>query len=157
VGAGHFVKMVHNGIEYALMEAYAEGMNVLHHANVGAHAQTHDAETAPLGDPSFYRYDIDVAAVAELWRRGSVVSSWLLDLAAAALHDSPTLEDFAGRVADSGEGRWTAIAAIEEGVPAEVLIAALSARFSSRGQAEMANRLLSAMRWRFGGHVEPPA
>jgi 6-phosphogluconate dehydrogenase len=157
VGAGHFVKMVHNGIEYALMEAYAEGMNVLQHANVGAHPQTHDAETAPLGDPSFYRYDIDIAAVAELWRRGSVVSSWLLDLAAAALHDSPTLEGFAGRVADSGEGRWTAIAAIEEGVPAEVLIAALSARFSSRGQAEMANRLLSAMRWRFGGHVEPPA
>ncbi len=157
VGAGHFVKMVHNGIEYALMEAYAEGMNVLQHANVGADAQTHDAETAPLGDPSFYRYDIDIAAVAELWRRGSVVSSWLLDLTAAALHDSPTLEGFAGRVADSGEGRWTAIAAIEEGVPAEVLIAALSARFSSRGQAEMANRLLSAMRWRFGGHVEPPA
>jgi 6-phosphogluconate dehydrogenase len=157
VGAGHFAKMVHNGIEYALMEAYAEGINVLHHANVGAQAQTHDAETAPLGDPSFYQYDIDIAAVAELWRRGSVVSSWLLDLAAAALHDSPTLEDFAGRVADSGEGRWTAIAAIEEGVPAEVLIAALSARFSSRGQAEMANRLLSAMRWRFGGHVEPPA
>jgi 6-phosphogluconate dehydrogenase len=157
VGAGHFVKMVHNGIEYALMEAYAEGMNVLHHANVGGQEQAHDAETAPLGDPAFYRYDIDIAAVAELWRRGSVVSSWLLDLAAAALHDSPTLEDFAGRVADSGEGRWTAIAAIEEGVPAEVLIAALSARFSSRGQAEMANRLLSAMRWRFGGHVEPPA
>ena len=127
------------------------------HANVGGQEQAHDAETAPLGDPSFYRYDIDIAAVAELWRRGSVVSSWLLDLAAAALHDSPTLEDFAGRVADSGEGRWTAIAAIEEGVPAEVLIAALSARFSSRGQAEMANRLLSAMRWRFGGHVEPPA
>jgi 6-phosphogluconate dehydrogenase len=156
VGAGHFVKMVHNGIEYALMEAYAEGINVLHHANVGADVQTHDAETAPLGDPSFYGYDIDIAAVAELWRRGSVVSSWLLDLAAAALHDSPTLEGFAGRVADSGEGRWTAIAAIEEGVPAEVLIAALSARFSSRGQAEMANRLLSAMRLRFGGHLETP-
>ena len=157
VGAGHFVKMVHNGIEYALMAAYAEGMNILHHANVGGVAQQHDAETAPLGDPAFYRYDIDVAAVAELWRRGSVVSSWLLDLAAAALHDSPTLDGFAGRVADSGEGRWTAIAAIEEGVPADVLTAALFGRFSSRGQAEMANRLLSAMRWRFGGHVEPPA
>ena len=157
VGAGHFVKMVHNGIEYALMEAYAEGINVLHHANIGGEAQAHDAETAPLGDPAFYRYDIDIAAVAELWRRGSVVASWLLDLAAAALHDSPTLDGFAGHVADSGEGRWTAIAAIEEGVPADVLAAALSARFSSRGQAEMANRLLSAMRWRFGGHVEPPA
>ena len=157
VGAGHFVKMVHNGIEYALMEAYAEGINVLHHANIGGEAQAHDAETAPLGDPAFYRYDIDIAAVAELWRRGSVVASWLLDLAAAALHDSPTLDGFAGHVADSGEGRWTAIAAIEEGVPADVLAAALSARFSSRGQAEMANRLLSAMRWRFGGHVEPRA
>ncbi|TMK92685.1 MAG: decarboxylating 6-phosphogluconate dehydrogenase [Actinobacteria bacterium] len=157
VGAGHFVKMVHNGIEYALMEAYAEGINVLHHANIGGEAQAHDAETAPLGDPAFYRYDIDIAAVAELWRRGSVVASWLLDLAAAALHDSPTLDGFAGHVADSGEGRWTAIAAIEEGVPADVLAAALSARFSSRGQAEMANRLLSAMRWRFGGHLEPPA
>ena len=156
-GSGHFVKMVHNGIEYALMEAYAEGINVLHHANIGGEAQAHDAETAPLGDPAFYRYDIDIAAVAELWRRGSVVASWLLDLAAAALHDSPTLDGFAGHVADSGEGRWTAIAAIEEGVPADVLAAALSARFSSRGQADMANRLLSAMRWRFGGHVEPPA
>ena len=154
VGAGHFVKMVHNGIEYALMEAYAEGINVLHHANIGGEAQAHDAETAPLGDPAFYRYDIDIAAVAELWRRGSVVASWLLDLAAAALHDSPTLDGFAGHVADSGEGRWTAIAAIEEGVPADVLTTALSARFSSRGQAEMANRLLSAMRNRFGGHVE---
>jgi len=128
VGAGHFVKMVHNGIEYALMEAYAEGINVLHHANIGGEAQAHDAETAPLGDPAFYRYDIDIAAVAELWRRGSVVASWLLDLAAAALHDSPTLDGFAGHVADSGEGRWTAIAAIEEGVPADVLTAALAGR-----------------------------
>jgi 6-phosphogluconate dehydrogenase len=145
--------MVHNGIEYALMEAYAEGINVLQHANVGAYAQAYDAETAPLGDPSFYRYDIDIAAVAELWRRGSVVSSWLLDLAAAALHDSPTLEDFAGRVADSGEGRWTAIAAIESGAPAEVLTAALFARFSSRDEAAFANRVLSAMRREFGGHI----
>jgi 6-phosphogluconate dehydrogenase len=154
VGAGHFVKMIHNGIEYGLMAAFAEGFNILHHANVGSQDRVHDAETAPLGDPEMYRYDLDIAAIAELWRRGSVVASWLLDLTAEALHESPTLEGFAGRVADSGEGRWTAIAAIEEGVPADVLTAALSARFSSRGQADMANRLLSAMRQRFGGHVE---
>jgi 6-phosphogluconate dehydrogenase len=154
VGAGHFVKMIHNGIEYGLMGAFAEGFNILHHANVGSQERTHDAETAPLGDPEMYRYDLDIAAIAELWRRGSVVASWLLDLTAEALHDSPSLDGFAGRVADSGEGRWTAIAAIEEGVPADVLTAALFARFSSRGQADMANRLLSAMRQRFGGHIE---
>jgi 6-phosphogluconate dehydrogenase len=154
VGAGHFVKMVHNGIEYGLMAALAEGFNILDHADAGSEERAPDAETAPLGDPEMYRYDLDVPAIAELWRRGSVVASWLLDLAAEALHESPTLEGFAGRVADSGEGRWTAIAAVEEGVPADVLTAALFARFSSRGQADMANRLLSAMRMRFGGHVE---
>jgi 6-phosphogluconate dehydrogenase len=154
VGAGHFVKMIHNGIEYALMASFAEGFNILHHANVGSQERAHDAETAPLGDPEMYRYELDIAAIAELWRRGSVVASWLLDLTAEALHDSPLLEGFAGRVADSGEGRWTAIAAIEEGVPADVLTGALFARFSSRGQADMANRLLSAMRQRFGGHIE---
>ncbi len=157
VGAGHFVKMVHNGIEYGLMGAYAEGLNILRHANVGAIAVAADAETAPLGDPSFYRYDIDVAAVSELWRRGSVVASWLLDLTASALRASPDLAGFAGHVSDSGEGRWTAMAAIEEGVPAEVLTAALYARFSSRGQAGFADQLLSAMRNQFGGHVEKPA
>jgi 6-phosphogluconate dehydrogenase len=157
VGAGHFVKMVHNGIEYGLMAAFAEGFNILDHANVGAEERMHDAETAPLGDPDMYRYDLDLAAIAELWRRGSVVASWLLDLTASALLESPTLEGFAGRVADSGEGRWTAIAAIEEGVPAHVLTAALYERFSSRGQADVANRLLSAMRLRFGGHVESPS
>jgi 6-phosphogluconate dehydrogenase len=154
VGAGHFVKMVHNGIEYGLMAAFAEGFNILDHANIGSEERMHDAETAPLGVPEMYRYDLDLAAIAELWRRGSVVASWLLDLAAAALHESPTLDGFAGHVADSGEGRWTAIAAIEEGVPAEVLTAALYERFSSRGQADVANRLLSAMRKAFGGHVE---
>ena len=157
VGAGHFVKMVHNGIEYGLMAAYAEGLNILRHANVGAATVAADAETAPLGDPSFYRYDIDVAAVSEVWRRGSVVASWLLDLTAAALRAAPDLDGFAGRVSDSGEGRWTAMAAIEEGVPADVLTAALFARFSSRGQAGFADQLLSAMRNRFGGHVEKPA
>ena len=154
VGAGHFVKMVHNGIEYGLMAALAEGLNVLHHANAGLQAVEADAETAPLEHPERYRYGIDVAEVAELWRRGSVVSSWLLDLAANALHDSPTLEGFAGRVSDSGEGRWTSVAAIEEGVPAPVLSAALFARFSSRGEADFANRVLSAMRKEFGGHAE---
>ena len=154
VGAGHFVKMVHNGIEYGLMAAFAEGFNILDHANVGAESRTKDAETAPLGDPDMYRYDLDLAAIAELWRRGSVVASWLLDLTAEALHESPTLEGFAGHVADSGEGRWTTIAAIEEGVPADVLSAALYARFTSRGQADMGNKLLSAMRMRFGGHIE---
>jgi 6-phosphogluconate dehydrogenase len=153
-GAGHFVKMVHNGIEYGLMQAYAEGLNVLKHANVGLHAQEADAETTPLRDPDHYKYEIDVAAVAELWRRGSVVSSWLLDLTAQALHDSPDLADYAGRVSDSGEGRWTVQAAVEEGVPAPVLAASLFDRFASRGEADWGNRVLSAMRKAFGGHLE---
>ena len=157
VGAGHFVKMVHNGIEYGIMAAYAEGLNVLEHAGVGLGSRDPDAETAPLEHPERYRYAIDVAEVAEVWRRGSVVSSWLLDLTASALHESPKLEGFAGRVSDSGEGRWTAIAAIEEGVPADVLSAALYARFGSRGEADFADRILSAMRKEFGGHVEKPA
>jgi 6-phosphogluconate dehydrogenase len=157
VGAGHFVKMVHNGIEYGLMAAYAEGLNVLAHANAGDRARDADAETTPLEHPERYRYSIDVAEVAELWRRGSVVSSWLLDLTAAALHGSPDLEGFAGRVSDSGEGRWTAIAAIEEGVPTPVLTAALTSRFSSRGEDDFANRILSAMRHGVGGHVEKPS
>jgi 6-phosphogluconate dehydrogenase len=156
-GAGHFVKMVHNGIEYGLMQAYAEGLNVLRHANVGASKQEADAETAPLREPEHYRYDIDVAAVAELWRRGSVISSWLLDLTAAALFQSPGLDDYAGRVSDSGEGRWTLKAAIDESVPAPVLSTALYERFASRGEAEFANRILSAMRHAFGGHLEKPA
>jgi 6-phosphogluconate dehydrogenase len=154
VGAGHFVKMVHNGIEYGAMAALAEGLNVLHGADAGDRAAGSDVETAPLEHPARYRFSIDVAEVAEVWRRGSVVSSWLLDLAAAALHDSPTLDGFAGRVSDSGEGRWTAVAAIEEGVPTPVLSAALFARFSSRGEADFANRVLSAMRKEFGGHAE---
>jgi 6-phosphogluconate dehydrogenase len=154
-GAGHFVKMVHNGIEYGVMAAYAEGFNVLDHADVGNRdGRADDAENAPLRDPQYYRYDIDVAAVAELWRRGSVVASWLLDLTAAALVDSPELEEFAGRVSDSGEGRWTVAAAVEEGVPAHVLTAALFERFSSRGEADFGDRLLSAMRKQFGGHAE---
>jgi 6-phosphogluconate dehydrogenase len=157
VGSGHFVKMVHNGIEYGLMGAFAEGLNVLANADVGLREQAADAETAPLEYPERYRYSIDVAQVAEVWRRGSVVQSWLLDLTAAALAESPTLDSFAGRVSDSGEGRWTAIAAIEEGVPAEVLTAALSSRFASRGNAEFANKILSAMRSEFGGHAEKPA
>ena len=157
VGAGHFVKMVHNGIEYGLMAAYAEGLNILVNADVGEHQREADAETAPLEHPERYRYTIDVAAVTELWRRGSVVSSWLLDLTAAALHDTPTLDGFAGRVSDSGEGRWTAVAAIDEGVPAPVLTAALSSRFSSRGADDFANKVLSAMRREFGGHVEKQA
>jgi 6-phosphogluconate dehydrogenase len=156
-GAGHFVKMIHNGIEYGLMQAYAEGLNVLRHANVGATEQEADAETAPLREPEHYRYEIDVAAVAELWRRGSVISSWLLDLTATALAQSPGLEDYAGRVSDSGEGRWTLKAAIDESVPAPVLSAALYERFSSRGEAEFANRILSAMRQAFGGHLEKPS
>lgn len=156
-GAGHFVKMVHNGIEYGLMAAYAEGLDLLHHANAGAVERERDAETAPLDDPELYRYDLDVAAIAELWRRGSVVSSWLLDLTAAALHESPTLEGFAGRVSDSGEGRWTSIAAIDTGTPTPVLTTALYSRFTSRGEAEFANRALSAMRRQFGGHHEKPA
>jgi len=154
-GAGHFVKMIHNGIEYGLMAAYAEGFNVLRNANVGKQGgQAGDAETAPLRDPRYYRYDIDVAQVAEVWRRGSVIASWLLDLTATALAESPDLEGFTGRVSDSGEGRWTALAAIDEGVPAEVLTTALYERFRSRGEADFADRLLSAMRKQFGGHVE---
>ena len=153
-GAGHFVKMVHNGIEYGLMAAYAEGLNILHNANEGLNSRENDAETAPLDHPEFYSYDIDIPAVTELWRRGSVVSSWLLDLTANALHESPTLDEFSGRVSDSGEGRWTAIAAIEEGVPAPVLTAALYSRFSSRGNALYGDKALSAMRKQFGGHAE---
>jgi len=153
-GAGHFVKMVHNGIEYGIMAAYAEGMNILKHANVGNHEQARDAETAPLRNPEHYRYDIDVPEVAEVWRRGSVIASWLLDLSAIALRDSPDLSDFAGEIADSGEGRWTSMAAIETGTPAQVLSAALYKRFMSRGEADFANRLVSAMRFQFGGHHE---
>jgi 6-phosphogluconate dehydrogenase len=153
-GAGHFVKMVHNGIEYGLMQAYAEGFNVLKHADVGLKAQETDAETTPLRDPDHYKYELDVAAVSELWRRGSVISSWLLDLTAQALHDSPNLDEYAGHVSDSGEGRWTVQAAIEEGVPAPVLAASLFNRFASRGEADWGNRVLSAMRKAFGGHLE---
>jgi 6-phosphogluconate dehydrogenase len=153
-GAGHFVKMVHNGIEYGLMQAYAEGMNVLKHANIGLHAQETDAETTPLRDPDYYKYELDVAAIAELWRRGSVVASWLLDLTAQALHESPDLDDYAGHVSDSGEGRWTVQAAVETGVPAPVLAASLFDRFASRGEADWGNRVLSAMRRAFGGHLE---
>ncbi|HXG75581.1 MAG TPA: decarboxylating 6-phosphogluconate dehydrogenase [Gaiellaceae bacterium] len=156
-GAGHFVKMVHNGIEYGLMAAFAEGFNLLAHAGAGREEREADAETAPLAHPERYRYELDVAAIAELWRRGSVVSSWLLDLAAAALHESSTLEGFAGRVSDSGEGRWTSLAAIETGTPAPVLSSALFARFASRGEDDFANRLLSALRAEFGGHAEKPA
>jgi 6-phosphogluconate dehydrogenase len=154
-GAGHFVKMVHNGIEYGMMAAYAEGFNILHHANVGVGDQSkHDAETTPLEHPEHYQYSIDVSEVAEVWRRGSVVASWLLDLCARALADAPDLGGFKGRVSDSGEGRWTVDAAIDEAVPAPVLAAALFARFSSRGQADFGDRLLSAMRFQFGGHKE---
>jgi 6-phosphogluconate dehydrogenase len=153
-GAGHFVKMVHNGIEYGLMAAYAEGLNVLRHANAGRSDRPADAESAPLAEPERYRYDLDLAAIAELWRRGSVVSSWLLDLTAAALRESPGLERYEGRVSDSGEGRWTVHAAVDEGVPAPVLTAALYARFASRGRSDFADRVLSAMRHAFGGHVE---
>jgi 6-phosphogluconate dehydrogenase len=153
-GAGHFVKMVHNGIEYGVMQAYAEGLNVLKHANVGLRDQEPDAETAPLRDADHYRYELDLAAVTELWRRGSVISSWLLDLTAQALHQSPMLDDYAGRVSDSGEGRWTVQAAVEEGVPVPVLSASLFDRFSSRGEADFGNRVLSAMRNAFGGHLE---
>ena len=154
VGSGHFVKMVHNGIEYGLMAAYAEGLNILQNANEGLRARDQDAETAPLDHPEFYSYDIDIPAVTEVWRRGSVVASWLLDLTATALQESPDLEDYSGRVSDSGEGRWTAIAAIEEGVPAPVLTAALYQRFSSRGNATYGDKVLSAMRKQFGGHHE---
>jgi len=155
-GAGHFVKMVHNGVEYGMMAAIAEGLSILRHADVGLHPQEIDAETTPLRDPRYYRYEIDVAEVAELWRRGSVVGSWLIDLTADALAKSPDLADFAGRVSDSGEGRWTVLAAIDEGVPAPVITAALYERFESRGLGQYAGKLLSAMRSEFGGHVEKP-
>jgi 6-phosphogluconate dehydrogenase len=156
-GAGHFVKMVHNGIEYGLMAAYAEGLNILHSANVGKQTHTVDAETTPLRDPEHYQYDLNLPDIAELWRRGSVVASWLLDLTASALAKDPALAGFAGRVSDSGEGRWTIKAAIDEAVPAHVLSAALYDRFASRGEAEFANKLLSAMRYEFGGHIEKPS
>jgi 6-phosphogluconate dehydrogenase len=155
-GAGHFVKMVHNGIEYGLMAAYAEGLNVLRHANVGATAREVDAETTPLRDPDLYRYELDLPAVAELWRRGSVVQSWLLDLTAQALRQSPDLSAYEGRVSDSGEGRWTILAAIDASVPAPVLATALFDRFSSRGEGDFAHKALSAMRHGFGGHLEKP-
>lgn len=153
-GAGHFVKMVHNGIEYGIMAAYAEGLNILQHAGIGLSDREHDAETAPLRQPEHYQYKLDVAEVSEVWRRGSVVASWLLDLTAAALAEDPQLEGFAGRVSDSGEGRWTVLSAVEEGVPAPVLSAALYGRFASRGRDDFANRVLSAMRKQFGGHHE---
>jgi 6-phosphogluconate dehydrogenase len=148
--------MVHNGIEYGIMAAYAEGLNVLHHANAGKQDQSHSAEETPLDQPQYYQYDIDIAKVTEVWRRGSVVASWLLDLTAAALQGNPELEGFGGRVSDSGEGRWTVKAAIDEGVPVPVLSASLFERFSSRGEALYADKLLSAMRKEFGGHVELP-
>jgi 6-phosphogluconate dehydrogenase len=156
-GAGHFVKMVHNGIEYGAMAAYAEGLNILRHANAGATSREADAETAPLEHPEDYPYELDLTAITEVWRRGSVIASWLLDLTAASLLASPTLEDFSGRVSDSGEGRWTAIAAIEEGVPAPVLATALFSRFASRDLDHFADQTLSAMRSQFGGHAEKPA
>jgi 6-phosphogluconate dehydrogenase len=156
-GAGHFVKMVHNGIEYGLMAAYAEGLNILKNANAGKAQREADAETAPLEQPEYYQYDIDLPEVAEVWRRGSVVGSWLLDLTAAAMRESPDLADFAGRVSDSGEGRWNSIAAIDEGVPAPVLTTALYERFSSRDLDDFADKVLSAMRKQFGGHDEKPS
>ena len=156
-GTGHFVKMVHNGIEYGVMAAYAEGLNILRNANVGKRAHPADAETTPLREPELYQYEMDLPEIAEVWRRGSVIGSWLLDLTAAALAADPTLAGFEGRVSDSGEGRWTVQAAIDEAVPAPVLSAALYARFASRGEADFANRVLSAMRHEFGGHVEKGA
>jgi len=156
-GAGHFVKMVHNGIEYGLMAAYAEGINILKHANVGKTKAKTDAETAPLRDPEHYQYDFNLPDVAEVWRRGSVIASWLLDLTASALMRQPDLTDFSGRVSDSGEGRWTILAAVEEGAPAPVLSSALYERFTSRGESDFANKLLSAMRFEFGGHLEKKA
>ena len=156
-GAGHFVKMVHNGIEYGMMASYAEGLNILHHANAGKQKSTVDAETTPLRDPEHYAYDLNLADITEVWRRGSVISSWLLDLAAAALLESPDLAKFEGRVSDSGEGRWTIKAAIDESVPAPVLSAALFERFSSRGEDDFADKLLSALRYEFGGHKEKTA
>ena len=156
-GAGHFVKMVHNGIEYGVMAAYAEGLNILHHAGVGLADHAVDAETSPLRDPEAYQYSFDLPQVTEVWRRGSVIASWLLDLTAQALVQSPDLSDFSGRVSDSGEGRWTSLAAIDTGTPTPILTAALFQRFSSRDEAEFADKVLSAMRWGFGGHVEKPA
>ncbi|MBV9319073.1 MAG: decarboxylating 6-phosphogluconate dehydrogenase, partial [Mycobacterium sp.] len=156
-GAGHFVKMVHNGVEYGLMAAYAEGLNILRHANAGKAQHSADAETTPLRDPQNYQYDLNLRDIAELWRRGSVVASWLLDLTAAALVQSPDLHEFAGRVSDSGEGRWTLSAAIDEAVPAPVLSTALFERFTSRGEGDFADQLLSAMRYQFGGHKEKAA
>jgi 6-phosphogluconate dehydrogenase len=153
-GAGHFVKMVHNGIEYGLMAAYAEGLNILRSANVGKRSRDVDAETSPLRNPEYYQYDLDLSQIAEVWRRGSVIGSWLLDLTATALLDDPDLKEFAGRVSDSGEGRWTIAAAVDESVPAPVLTAALYERFASRGEADFAGRVLSAMRKQFGGHDE---
>jgi 6-phosphogluconate dehydrogenase len=153
-GAGHFVKMVHNGIEYGLMAAYAEGLDVLKHANVGAGEREADAETTPLRDPRYYRYDLNIPEITEVWRRGSVIASWLLDLTAAATFEDPELSSFGGRVSDSGEGRWTVLAAVDEGVPVHVLSAALFDRFESRGEADFANKILSAMRKQFGGHAE---
>jgi 6-phosphogluconate dehydrogenase len=157
VGAGHFVKMIHNGIEYGMMAAYAEGLNILERANVGTQMQEHDAETTPLREPEAYQYDLPIADIAEVWRRGSVIASWLLDLTAHALTEDPALSQFSGRVSDSGEGRWTALAAIDEGVPAPVLTTALYSRFASRGEGEFGNRALSAMRFAFGGHLEKSA
>ncbi len=156
-GAGHFVKMVHNGIEYGLMASYAEGLNILRHANAGQQQRSEDAETTPLRHPEHYQYDLNLADIAEVWRRGSVIASWLLDLTASALLDSPDLANFAGRVSDSGEGRWTIAAAIDEAVPAGVLSAALYERFSSRGQGDFADKVLSALRYEFGGHKEKDA
>jgi 6-phosphogluconate dehydrogenase len=156
-GAGHFVKMVHNGIEYGMMASLAEGLNILRNADIGTRVQKGDAETAPLSNPECYQYDFDIADVAEVWRRGSVVGSWLLDLTAIALHESPDLHEFSGHVSDSGEGRWTAIAAIDEGVPAPTLTTALQSRFASRSLDDFANKALSAMRKQFGGHAEKPS
>lgn len=156
-GAGHFVKMVHNGIEYGLMAAYAEGLNILHSANAGKRVQDMDAETTPMRNPEFYQYELDLPEIAEVWRRGSVVASWLLDLTAEALIDDAELTEFSGRVSDSGEGRWTTLAAVDEGVPVPVISAALFSRFESRGNADYADRLLSAMRKQFGGHGEKKA
>jgi 6-phosphogluconate dehydrogenase len=156
-GAGHFVKMVHNGIEYGIMAAYAEGLGVLRAANVGQHADTIDAETTPLRNPEHYQYDLDLADIAEVWRRGSVIASWLLDLTAIALLKDPALSKFTGRVSDSGEGRWTIKAAIDEGVPVPVLTTSLYERFTSRGEADFQDKLLSAMRFEFGGHLEKSA
>jgi 6-phosphogluconate dehydrogenase len=153
-GAGHFVKMVHNGIEYGMMAAYAEGLNILERANVGSQQQEHDAETTPLREPEAYMFDLQISEIAEVWRRGSVIASWLLDLTAQALHEDPALEKFSGHVSDSGEGRWTALAAIDEGVPAPIITASLYMRFASRGEGDFGNRALSAMRFGFGGHLE---